>query len=365
MEKKLEVELKEKTDVLKSNEALQQTIDSLKQQIKSETNRATEAEKLHKALQSALTENKKQLEEEKVKVEQLQKKFQQSLDNHNKEIDEVSKQATEALKLQEPLQQILTGHQNGDHQEAHVSIELGTIFDLGAKGKGWKVTQDKPEKVKELMNKEIMTVGVLGPYDSGKTYVCNLLGDKNLRSGHQHRTAGIEIVYPEKNDVYFGLIDVPGSQEAHPVNDKKLIRKLPLPPGQNVEKESQVGETIEEKKDELKEENEDEDEDEREEDDDKTTKNYLDRYNLLHCDAKLMHSLKEQFIVENADMIIIVTNKLAESDQEMIYKILNYYREWYKRAKKATTQKYIYIVHNFKMLTSIEDVNNQIEKDML
>jgi hypothetical protein len=33
-------------------------------------------------------------------------------------------------------------------------------------------------------------------------------------------------------------------------------------------------------------------------------------------------------------MVVIVTNKLSESDQEMIYKNLNYYKQWHETKKK-------------------------------
>lgn len=268
-------------------------------------------------------------------------KLQQMVKDTKRRLEEESKKAEEAIKLNETLQQAFGGHSKGEHQDPHVSIEFSTIFDLGTKGEGWKVNLGNPEKVKELMKTKIMTVGVLGAYDAGKTHLCNKLGNKNLRSGHQHRTAGIEVIYPEEKDVYYGLIDVPGSQEAHHINDKNLIAKLPRLPSKTKEEEIKA------------------------EDGEKANNTYLERYNLLHNDAKLTHSLKEKFIVENVDIVIIVTNKLSESDQEMIYKNLNYFKEWQEQSKKGiTTHKYLYVVHNFKMLSRIEDVEEQIEKDI-
>jgi len=268
------------------------------------------------------------------------------------QLEEESKKKEEVTKLNETLQQALIGNQKGDFEEAHVSIEFSTIFDLGTKGEGWKVNVGNPEKIANLMKKKIMSVGVLGAYDAGKTHLCNSLGNKKLRSGHQHRTNGIEIIYPEEDDVYYGLIDVPGSQEAHPISDQKLIAKLPLSENKSMNSSQlNVGSTpgkVEESK--------------QNESSDNT---YLERYNLLHSDSKLTHNLKERFIVENVDMVVIVTNKLSESDQEMIYKNLNYYKQWHETKKKGlTTHKYLYIVHNFKMLGNVDDVKRQIEKDI-
>jgi len=271
-------------------------------------------------------------------------KLKQMVKDTKRRLEEESKKAKEAQELNDTLQKAINGPNNRDHHNPHVSIEFSTIFDLGIKGEGWKVNQGNPDKVKELMQKKIMTVGVLGAYDAGKTYLCNILGNKKLRSGHNQRTAGIEVVYPEEDDVFYGLIDVPGSQEAHPINDMKLVAKLPSLSNQT------EGEEVKKNA----------------EDDDESNNTYLERYNLMHNDARLTHSLKEKFIVENVDMVVIVTNKLSESDQEMIYKNLNYFKQWRERKKKkgVTNQKYLYVVHNFKMLTSKEDVEKQIEKDI-
>jgi hypothetical protein len=268
------------------------------------------------------------------------------------QLEEESKKKEEVTKLNETLQQALIGNQKGDFEEAHVSIEFSTIFDLGTKGEGWKVNVGNPEKIANLMKKKIMSVGVLGAYDAGKTHLCNSLGNKKLRSGHQHRTNGIEIIYPEEDDVYYGLIDVPGSQEAHPISDKQLIAKLPLSENQSINSSQLSAGSTPGKVEGSKE-------------DEGSNNTYLERYNLLHSDAKLTHSLKEKFIVENVDMVVIVTNKLSESDQEMIYKNLNYYKQWHETKKKGVAvHKYLYIVHNFKMLGKVEDVERQIEKDI-
>ena len=267
--------------------------------------------------------------------------LKQAIELVTKQLTEKSNKLEENIKFSDSLQQMLGGHVNGDHQDPHISIAFNTIFDLSTKGEGWKVTRGNPEKLEESMKKKMVTVGVLGAYDAGKTHLCNLLGNKNLRSGHQHRTEGIEVVYPEEKDVHYGLIDVPGSQEAHPINDQNLIAKLPTRSNQT------SGEEVKDKEVE------------------KANNNYLERYTLLHSDAKLIHSLKEKFIIENADVVVLVTNKLSESDQEMIYKNVNYYRQWIENSKKgAASQKYLYIVHNFKMHSKREAVEKQIEKDI-
>lgn len=92
------------------------------------------------------------------------------------------------------------------------------------------------------MKKKIMTVGVLGAYDAGKTKLCCLLSNKKFQSGHQYRTPGIQIVYPEEKAVHYGLIDVPGSQEAHLINDENLIKKLPALSSLSTQEEVKNGE---------------------------------------------------------------------------------------------------------------------------
>ena len=42
----------------------------------------------------------------------------------------------------------------------------------------------KPEIIKKLQEKKIVTLAMLGPYDAGKTYVCNKLTNGKLHSGY-------------------------------------------------------------------------------------------------------------------------------------------------------------------------------------
>lgn len=170
-------------------------------------------------------------------------------------------------------------------------------------------------------------------------------------SGANYRTSAIEIFYPEEDGVYFGVIDVPGSQEAHRVSDPELIKKLP-------KKSSKLTDELTEEEKDLK-------------DSKEATSDYFNRFKLLHNDSKLIHDLKEKFIIENANIVIVVCNKLSASDQEMVYKTMKYYKEVVLNQmasgaanSTALVQKQLYIVHNFKMLSKIKDVRNQIHRDI-
>ena len=69
----------------------------------------------------------------------------------------------------------------------------------------------KPEIIKKLQEKKIVTLAMLGPYDAGKTYVCNKLTNGKLHSGYDCWTNSIEIFFLEDKKTFFGIIDVPGS----------------------------------------------------------------------------------------------------------------------------------------------------------
>ena len=93
--------------------------------------------------------------------------------------------------------------------------------------------------------------------------------------------------FPEDKKTFFGIIDVPGSQEAHRVNDSGLTKKM----------KSKEIKTPNEK---IKENSNNEE--------------YYTKYKTLRNDAKITNPIKEKFLIEHANIVVVCVNKLSESD---------------------------------------------------
>ncbi len=85
----------------------------------------------------------------------------------------------------------------------------------------------------------------------------------------------------------------------------------------------------------------------------------------------MLQNLKEKLCYEIADVVVVVCNKLSKKEQENVYKLIKHHKAiWNERMREARgtqgayREKYLYVVHNYKMLTEIEQVEKQIERDL-
>ena len=225
-----------------------------------------------------------------------------------------------------------------------LSIQMDSLLDLNSR-EGWKITAGNPDKLREMMTKDIILLAVIGMYDVGKSWFCNeFTGKKIATAGVTQRTDGINFYFPEEEGKRVGIIDTPGSNEAIRVNQEDLIRK--------VEAAYETEDNVEESKDARSEER------------------YLLQYKLLKNDARILQDLKQRFIGEVADVLIFICNKLSEKEQENIYKVIKHHKKIQKdrkaneNSKASNRETYLYIVHNYKMLTEIDEVKAQIQRDI-
>ena len=98
---------------------------------------------------------------------------------------------------------------------------------------------------------------------------------------------------------------------------------------------------------------------------------YMKRYKFLKNDAKILQSLKDKFISEIADVVLIFCNKLSEREQEIVYELIKDHKDTCnermkeaQRTLKPARQTHLYVVHNYRMLKEIDEVRKQIEKDL-
>ena len=283
--------------------------------------------------------------------------------NDNREIDDLMlanegiqkqnealrKQHREAQRRNEELEKRLKS-ETVSQQVPSLSIQMDSLLDLNSQD-GWKITAGNPDKLREMMAKDMISVAVIGMYDVGKSWFCNEFTGKNVASsGFTQRTDGLNFYFPEEAGKRIGIIDTPGSHEAIRVTQDELIMKVEAAYENDSAYETESNN--EESKDVSLEER------------------YMLQYKLLKNDARILQDLKQRFIGEVADVLIFICNKLSEKEQENIYKVIKHHKKIQKdrkaneNSKASNRETYLYIVHNYKMLTEIDEVKAQIQRDI-
>lgn len=287
----------------------------------------------------------------KTEVESLQIKFHEKSDEFN-----VVVQKNQML---EQTQRVLMDKEVVG-KTPNLIIEMDSLFSLN--GDGWKITSHDSDRINKLSQYGLVTAAVLGGIDSGKSFVLNELGG-NFDSGFSKQTSAISVSYPEEEGTYLALIDTPGSMEAVQPYNKAIIENFQKNMREEVMEiiDESLAEPVQTDEDAMKKTNEDLEEEHK-------RRNQL-IYSYLHHDRRIIDSLKEKFIIEHADMIFIVVGKLSASESEVIQRSVNYYNElMYSHSAKGNKHlrnKRLYIIHNFKMLQTVEDVERQIQRDIV
>jgi len=172
---------------------------------------------------------------------------------------------------------------------------------------------DYIEKYEERMMKKSMKVAVIGFEGVGKTFLVNKLKDLPLLNTKYMKTRGISLIYPQENEVPCTILDTSGMNIS--------IKEGAL--------EKAIKEYFE-KKNLSKEE----------------------RRRLLYEDTLLMESLIEEFLFQNAQVLLVVVGRIRREDQGFLERI------------KAREGKRVIIIHNFLEAQYEDDVEEMIKEDI-
>ena len=146
----------------------------------------------------------------------------------------------------------------------------------------------------------MVTPAVVGMYDVGKSWFCNgFTGTRDFTCGYSQRTDSLNFSFPEEDGTLVVIFDTPGSNEAIRVTDPTLKQKITNANKDKKEEEVEINQLDDE---------------------------YMTRYKILKNDAKMLQSLKEKFIGEIVDIVVIVCNKLSEKEQEIVYKLIKHHK---------------------------------------
>lgn len=189
----------------------------------------------------------------------------------------------------------------------------------------WKIEYKMNEENKmKYCSKDIpsqIVVGVLGRENVGKTYLMSKLSGVNLPTGHNLQTKGLSIKYSSKENIITTCLDSAGIHAPVYYFDEAVNQKYI--------KGDKKFESLDLNEKESK------------------------RLEMIN-DKKLTETFIEDFILNSANVILIVVGQLTQDDQTITERVKREYQ----------FKKKIIIIHNFTFLTTEEAIKSRIKKDI-
>ena len=293
-----------------------------------------EIDKLQKKLKKLEEENQQYLEKNKQYLEQNTKlseekaKLSEEKDTLSKEKDNLTKERDTLTKKNDKLSiqtEAFSGQYHGQRKELEKFYDIIVDVDsLRHITTGWKVKMTEPGKKNyEIMKeKEVLTVGVVGNRNRGKSFVLSKLSGARLPDGTSIKTEGISIKYPEMSDnkeAKYILMDSAGFENALLESDEF----------KNDDKMSK-----EEAKKQLK---------------------------LVASDKTLTEYFIQNFIIQKSNILVLVIGILNYPEQ----KLLNRIKTENEMKFKNQTPPPFFVVHNLQTFSLKQQVEDYIEETLL
>ena len=229
-----------------------------------------------------------------------------------------------------------------------IVIDINTIRSVSKEGWKVKFNEQGLKKYNKFKNEDLITIGVIGNNNKGKSFLLSKLSKINLLTGTSINTEGLSVKYPELKG-YKGrqliLLDSAGLETP-------VLKKEKKEEEINVENIEQNEDIIEnnnheniEPKGNLKE---------------NQIEKEIRLYNEFRenaSDKNITELFLENFIVKVSDILLIVVGKLTYSEQLLINKI--------KTEGKKQNKIRIVIVHNLQEFRSVEQVEKYIKDSLL
>ena len=194
-----------------------------------------------------------------------------------------------------------------------IIVHIDSIKDIN---KGWKIemNQNGQQNYQNHKNEKVIKIGVIGNANKGKSFILSKLSKMELPSGMSIKTEGLSIKYPDTTEFInrrIVLLDSAGLETPVLQSDETPTDKNP-------------NDFFKEK-----------------------------------CREKLITELfLQNYIINNSDILIVVVDSLTFSEQKLLLKI----KREMNRAKLAIP---LYIIHNLKSFTSVEQVEDYIKNTLL
>ena len=212
-----------------------------------------------------------------------------------------------------------------------IIIDINSILKLKL---GWpiEITPQGESKYNEFKNESLVTIGTVGNMNKGKSFILSKLSKIKLPAGVSINTKGLSVKYPElqghQNRKYI-LLDSAGFES--PIleyQDDESIYKIVKEDKNKEEKEEGEG---------------------------------SDEQQLFREKAKdilITESFLQNFIITTCDILLLIVDNLAYSEQKLINKIKS-------EIKRTRKDKKLFIIHNLKTYRNESQIKNYINNILL
>ena len=254
--------------------------------------------------------------------------------------------------------------------------------------KGWeiKMSQNAIKQYDSFKKDKVLKIGVIGNSNKGKSFILSKISKIDLPSGTSIRTEGLSIKYPDtklyqKRNI--ALLDSAGL-ETPVLKDimKEEIEKIKEKEKKEDNNKDNKDQKDNEEKEEIKEEkvenemNQEEQiiddkkmeeknqikDNENEKENDKGDNNFNNNKSEMFKEKAREKLITEMFlqsyILHNSDIILVIVGNLTFSEQKLINRIK-------REIKKYKINKSLFIIHNLKTYTHVQQVEEYINDYLL
>ena len=194
-----------------------------------------------------------------------------------------------------------------------IIVHIDSIKEIN---KGWKIEMNQigEQNYQKYKNEKVIKIGVIGNANKGKSFILSKISKMDLPSGMSIKTEGLSIKYPDLDlykDRRIALLDSAGLETPVLISDES-------------QKDINKNDLFKEKSRE-----------------------------------KLITELfLQNYIINNSDILVIVVDSLSFSEQKLLIKIK-------REMERAKITAPLYIIHNLKSFTSVEQVEDYIYNSLL
>jgi len=307
----------------------------------------------------------------KINIKRL-KELEKSNETKKLENEKLIQEITQLKKEMEKLKKTdeLNNFKNQKFEDFYdIVIDINSIKNVNKEG--WKVKFNEKglERYKKYKNEDLITIGVIGNNNKGKSFLLSKISKIKLLTGTSIHTQGLSVKYPKlKEDLGRQIIFLDSAGLETPVLRKINIR--------NKEKDNEIINSKEKEENEELNENQIEyDPEQNEEAKESQNKIKIEPNQDLNIKLsdeeieqnkefkenakdKIMTELfLENLIINNSDILLVVVGKLTYSEQLLINKI--------KVECQKQNKGRIFIIHNLQEFRLVEQVKNYIDDILL
>ena len=250
-----------------------------------------------------------------------------------------------------------------------IIIDINSIRRVNQEG--WKVKFNEKglERYKKYKDEELITIGVIGNLQKGKSFLLNKISKIKFLTGTCLHTQGLSVKYPEVQEHQerkIIILDTMGLE--NPILRKNDIdlenddENIDIKENENnlindnkINEEEKINENEEENQNDLDKNNEQDEEIKLNKENEETEN--IKAFKENSKDKIMTETFLENFIINVSDILLIVIGELTYSEQLLINKI--------KDECKQHNKGRVFIVHNLKEFRTVEQVENYINDTLL